>query len=302
MRLGALLTTVVGIGVAGGAVYVAQTNFNSQVQASEEAKVVRVIAAAEDIAFGAQIQSHMLTSIEWPVGSVPPGVFTSYSQVVPQDGQDLRRTTSALVQGEVILASKVSDFGEKVTIVQTLSENSRAMAISVNAQSGVGGFVTPGDRVDIVMTQGRGTSLRAMTILQNIRIIGVDQMSDEQNEQPGVARTVTVEVTPAQGQKLALAQQAGRLSLSLRSLDNQETADLNATQLSDLLIDLNPEPEIEEKPEPVITVDTSENDQSQEELVEEEVAEVEEEVVEKPQVRTVVVRRGVGVSELVVVK
>jgi pilus assembly protein CpaB len=114
------------------------------------------------------------------------------------------------------------------------------MSLTVNAQTGVGGFVTPGDEVDIVLTRGGGDEMRALTILQKIRVIGVDQRSDEQSDQAIVARTVTVEVTPEQGQKLALAQSAGMLSLSLRSLETEEDKPLEAVRLSDLLVEKSP--------------------------------------------------------------
>ena len=145
-----------------------------------------------------------------------------------------------MAQGELVLASKISNWGEKVTIVQTIREINLSMSIKVTAQTGVGGFVTPGDEIDIVMTRGSSSDLRTMTILQKIRVIGVDQRSDEQNDEAAVARTVTVEVTPEQGQKLALAQRAGTLSLSLRSLDNEEEKPLEAIRLSDLLHDVSP--------------------------------------------------------------
>ena len=61
---------------------------------------------------------------------------------------------SRLFSGEILLASKLSSFGDKVTLVQKLGENARAMAIKVDAVTAVGGFVTPGDYVDIDMTQG----------------------------------------------------------------------------------------------------------------------------------------------------
>jgi pilus assembly protein CpaB len=140
-----------------------------------------------------------------------------------------------MAQGEIILASKVSGFGEKVTIVQRIKDGHRAMAINVNATTSAGGFVTPGDFVDVLMTEGSGGGLATYTILQSILVIGVDQNANEQSDAPQVARTVTVEVTPEQGQKLALAQQAGRLSLSLRSLENEEDKPLESVRLVDIL-------------------------------------------------------------------
>jgi pilus assembly protein CpaB len=247
-----MLMTVVGLGVAGGAVQIAQTQLSANSANASTSRVVEVIAASQDIPFGAPIEGHMLTSISWPIASVPPGVFTDFEKVLPSMGDEPRRAKRALAQGELLLVSKVSGFGEKVTIVQTLGANNRAMAINVDAGSGVGGFVTPGDFVDVVLTQGRDDSMRAVTVLQNVRVVGVDQTADEQIEQAGVARTVTVEVSPEQGQKLALAQQAGKLSLSLRSLDTEEDKPIASVRLSDLLTETSPTPENE--PRPVIRV------------------------------------------------
>lgn len=255
MRLGSILTTIVGIGVAGGAVYYAQTQLNApatQTTAVAAPEVVRVIATSQEIAFGQTIEQHMLTTIEWPAGSVPAGAITDIATLVPSGGGEPRRAKRTMAQGELILPSKISDWGEKVTIVQTIGENNRAISISVNAQTGVGGFVTPGDEVDIVLTRGGGDDLRAVTILQKIRVIGVDQRSDEQNEQAAVARTVTVEVTPEQGQKLALAQRAGTLSLSLRSLATEEDEPLEAVRLSDLMQELSPVPD--DAPRPIVRI------------------------------------------------
>ncbi|WP_420585316.1 Flp pilus assembly protein CpaB [Ruegeria sp.] len=251
MRIKSLMMTILGVGLAGGAVMLAQDQM-SRSQAQANTGIVRVVAVAEAIPFGTPIEGYKLTTIEWPAESVPAGVFTSFDQVLPQNGSEPRRAKRALTQGELLLASKVSDFGEKVTIVQTLGENNRAMAINVDAQTGVGGFVTPGDFVDIVLTRGKNDSLRAVTILQNIRVIGVDQTADEELDQPGIARTVTVEVSPEQGQRLALAQKAGQLSLSLRSLQIEEDKPLEAIRLSDIMLENSP---VEDgAPKPVVKV------------------------------------------------
>ena len=255
MRLKSMFVTLLGVGIAGGAVYYAQTYVlvpPAPQQQEAVAKTVRVIAAAQEIPFGTVLDSPKLMAIDWPVEAVPKGAFTDYADVLPAPGGEPRRAKRTLSEGEILLASKISEFGEKVTIVQTLGENNRAMAIEVDATSGVGGFVTPGDSVDVVMTQGRDAGMRAVTVLQNIRVVGVDQIADEQADQPGVARTVTVEVSPEQGQKLALAQQAGRLSLSLRSLDDTEDGPIQAVRLSDILLDESPI--ADDAPRPVVRV------------------------------------------------
>lgn len=241
MRLQSLLVTMVGMALAGASIYASRELLQVQpatasIDASQP-KLVNVVVAGQDIPFGTPIQARKLTTIQWPVDAVPPGTFSDFSKLIPQNGEEPRRAKRAMAQGELVLAGKVSEFGEKVTIVQTLGKNTRAMAIKVNAQTAVGGFVTPGDKVDVVMTQGGGVSLRAMTILQNIRIIGVDQQADVLDDATNIAKTVTVEVTPEQGQKLALAQKAGTLSLSLRTLDDVVDEPLESIRLSDIIRD-----------------------------------------------------------------
>ncbi|MGR3321635.1 MAG: Flp pilus assembly protein CpaB [Pseudooceanicola sp.] len=246
MRIGSILVAFIGLGVAGGSAFLARDLIETRsanAAVGAESAVVYVIAANRDITFGQPIEGHMLTTIAWPRDAVPSGVFNDFDEVLPAAGHQPRRAKRSIAQGELLRSSSISSFGEKVTITQTLGPNGRAMAIKVNAETAVGGFVTPGDFVDIVLTQGRQETLRAVTILQNVRIIGVDQQSDERIDTPEVARTVTVEVTPEQGQKLALAQQAGTLSLTLRTLDSVADSPLESIRLGDLMRDVSPVPE-----------------------------------------------------------
>jgi pilus assembly protein CpaB len=245
MRASSLITAIVGVVVAGGSVLVAREFLQTQkVEASTEAQseMVRVIVASQNISFGQAIESQMLSAIDWPRESVPAGSFTNYSSLLPQPGSPPRRAKRGIEKGDLVSASRVSEFGEKVTIVQTLGPNSRAMAVKVSAETAVGGFVTPGDFVDILLTQGQGEELRAVTILQNIRVIGVDQQSNEENDTPEIARTVTVEVSPEEGQRLALAQRAGTLSLTLRTLEDNIDKPLDSIRLSDVMRDVSPVP------------------------------------------------------------
>ncbi|MES0827675.1 Flp pilus assembly protein CpaB [Ruegeria sp. SCP11] len=252
MRIRPILTTLFGIAIASGSVYLAKDYIQINPPAPEvttsNADLVDIYVAQSEIEFGQAIESHHVAIHPWPREALPPGVFTELDVLVPSERQHLRRAKGRFYPGEVILQAKVSNYGEKVTLVQKLGENTRAMAIKVNAVTAVGGFVTPGDWVDIVMTRNSGGELAAVTILQKIRVIGVDQQSEEQNNQPGVARTITVEVTPQQGQRLALAQKAGTLSLTLRTLDSVEDEVMEMVRLRDLLQEEGPVENAEARP------------------------------------------------------
>ncbi len=249
MGLRSLLVAVAGVALAGASAYATREYLapGTATAAPERGPdLVSLVVAGADIPLGQPIVPQVLTTIPWPREAFPPGAFRNPENLLPAQGEQPRRATYNIAKGDILLASKVSGFGDKVTIVQALGPNLRAMAIKVGAETAVGGFVTPGDTVDIVLTQGREADLSAVTILQNIRVLGVDQDADVKRDQPEVARTVTVEVTPAQGQILALAQQAGTLRLSLRALDEARDTELPAVKLGDLL----------EAPEPVAAAPT----------------------------------------------
>jgi len=251
MRTKPILTTLFGLAIAAGSVFLAKDHLLTQSNSaggSSNSELIEIYVARSEISFGQAIESHLVTLHKWPREALPAGSFTDLGNLVPDTRDQLRRAKGRFFPGEVMLASKVSAFGEKVTLVQKLGENTRAMAIKVDAVTAVGGFVTPGDFVDIVLTQGAQLDLSAVTILQNIRVIGVDQQSEELNDQPEVARTITVEVTPEQGQRLALAQKAGTLSLTLRTLEGVEDKPMEMVRLRDLLQEEGPTEKVEVQP------------------------------------------------------
>lgn len=250
MRIGSLMTTVFGIAIAAGSVFLAKDHLQDtrgSALALDDG-LVEIAVAQRSIEFGQPIEQHVVRMQKWPRDALPEGAFTKYEGLLPPEGTNPRRAKDRIFEGEVILAAKLSTFGEKVTIVQKLGENTRAMAIKVDAVTAVGGFVTPGDFVDIVLTQGSNNELRAVTILQNVRVIGVDQQSEEMKDQPEIARTITVEVTPDEGQRLALGQKAGTLSLTLRTLDGVSDKPLDMVELRDLLKAKSPVKEDEKGP------------------------------------------------------
>ena len=241
MALRSIFLTIVGVAVAGGSVYLTRDLIDADGLAGQatasQMEMVDVIVARIEVPFGGPIEAQMLTTQKWPAEFAPANMFTSMEALIGRDQDQPRRAKRPISAGEPLLASKVSNFGERVTIVQTLGPNRRAMSISVDAVSSVGGFVTPGDKVDILITQDSGNGMQTTTLLQGIRVIGTDQDSDETREGARVARTVTVDVTPEESQKLALGQRIGRLSLSLRTLDDDTQWPIQTTTVFDLQLE-----------------------------------------------------------------
>ncbi len=242
MRLQPLVMTFIGIALVGGSIFAAQnalTKDGASAQAStiqpERQATVLLLTAAVDIPYGTDITRDKLSAQSWPADAAPKDAFDSASVLLGPEGTAPRRALRSIRAGGLIARTEVSNFGENVTISSTLSDNARAMAITVSAATAVGGFVAPGDRVDIVLTQGRGETLRTGTILQNIRVLGIDEDPEKKVRSVNEERTITVEVTPMQSQTLALSQQAGVLTLSLRRGDGTGTSEaLNEITMDDI--------------------------------------------------------------------
>jgi pilus assembly protein CpaB len=279
MRLSSIFMALVGLAVAGGSAQLAREMLMAPQADAAAPAVVQAIVAASEIKRGDIIEPHMLMTQSWPAEALPAGAYTDTAALLPaQPGGEPRRAMRPMARGELIMANKVSDFGQKVTIVDSLAPGTRAVAIRVDAVTSVGGFVTPGDFVDVLLTRGDSNTLITDTILRKIRVVAVDQSADELQDSPALAATVTVEATADESQILALAQKAGTLSLALRDPDTPDTAPVERLRLSDLVPDdpVVVEPTPEAAPAPVVA-----------------------EPVRKP---TIVVRRGTDSQEEVTLR
>lgn len=202
-------------------------------------EVVKIVVANRDLPFGSNLIMDYLEYAEWPKRSIPEGVFTDVDDLLKdKEGKKAERIViSSIHKGEPIFKQKISGYGGRATLSRKVSKNKRAVSISINDVSGVAGFLLPGDHVDVMLTRNVGEADKKLitdVILQNVVILGIDQLTDESSSKPVVARTVTVEVEPVEAQKLALAQQIGTLSLSLRNHNNNDEAAVSRVSVNDL--------------------------------------------------------------------
>ena len=249
MRIIAILVLVFGVALAGGALFFASEYFkelNASMAQQQGPETVKVLVAKTALGYGATLQQENLQWVEWPRAVVPPGSFTSVEALLGEKGDQRRIVLRAIEPGEPILEGKITKFGESPRMSMNLGAGMRAVSIKIDAVSGVAGFVVAGDRVDILLTRTQQGQLVSSVILQDITIIAVDQSANSETTRARLGSTVTVEVNTVQAQKLALARQVGKLSLTLRGIIGEANEEVLAPVTEESLSDFE---RVEEAPE-----------------------------------------------------
>lgn len=237
------------------------------VAAAEPARpMAKVLVAARDLAPGQRLTDADLEWKDWPADEVNPAFITDGSVPVPQaepaegedaaaapEGEDkpegtVARVTRAaeeltgggvktvyfgsvvrepILAGEPIVGRKIVRAGDSGYLAAYLEPGMRAMAISVSTDTAAGGFILPGDRVDVIVTvelernsedDANRAKFASQLVLQNVKVLAIDQSTRaEDDQQAVVGATATLEIAPSDTETLALAKAAGVLSLTLRS-------------------------------------------------------------------------------------
>lgn len=199
--------------------------------------LTKIVLAKQDIAFGVQLTRENLVEADWPVDNVPKGAFASVDAFLSEDKN--RVALTAISTNEPIINERVTGPGQRSGLATMLAPGKKAVAIRVNEVVSVGGLVLPGDTIDIFVTneaktasvpQPNGTEAAAAEaytdiLLQNVRVLAVDQTLNPSHSEPILARTVTVEASLADAQKLTLAATIGSLSLVLRESSSAATSE-----------------------------------------------------------------------------
>jgi pilus assembly protein CpaB len=194
-----------------------------------------IVVASKPLRFGNELSPLSLRELPWPEDALPAGSFGSITELTSTK----RVVLSPIETNEPILASKITGSGQRATLSAVIGDGMKAITIRVNDVEGVAGFVLPGDRVDVVLTrqgdkQGDKTTAMNDVVIQNVRVLGIDQIADERAEKPSVAKAVTLEVDEMDGQKLALAASVGTLGLLLRKSGEVAMSPARRVTLTDL--------------------------------------------------------------------
>jgi pilus assembly protein CpaB len=208
------------------AVFVAQSWLNSQndarlknVPVPVAVKTRTIVVATAPLRFGVEMNARNLREVPWPDNAIPDGAFASIEALL---SAGKRMVLTAIAENEPVLASKITGPGQRATLSAVLTPGMKAVTVRVNDIEGVAGFVLPGDRVDILLTRsnsgerGANPNSSSDVVLQNVRVLAIDQIADDRIDKPAVVKAVTLEVEMAEGQKLSLAASLGTLTLALR--------------------------------------------------------------------------------------
>ena len=232
MRARTLILFFVALTLAGGTAllvrsYLAQKNGEAEQQALARPAAPQkfVLVARGAILRGQILKPQDLSWQVWPEG----GIDKNYIQVGTRTAESFAGWVARdpFAAGEPISDAKIVSPGSRGFLAAVLRPGMRAISVPVSVTSGISGFVFPGDQVDLLITHrtGHGESQHeaAETVLQDVRVIGIDQKLDSKNGEALVAHTATFEVTPKQSEMIAVATEIGKLSLTLRSLASNES-------------------------------------------------------------------------------
>jgi pilus assembly protein CpaB len=222
------------------AVFIAQVWLNNQanMQAQnfeankKQVAMQTLVVARQPLRFGTELNESALEEVPWPVASMPAGAFTKISDIM-RGGR--RVVLTAIEPNEPVLALKITGPGQRATLSALVKPGMKAVTIRVNDVEGVGGFVLPGDRVDVVLTRqiDKGSATTEV-VLQNTKVLAVDQIADERAAKATVAKSVTLEVSTIEAQKVWLASSVGNLSLLLRQAGDSAENKTRKITLNDL--------------------------------------------------------------------
>ncbi|MGE5500757.1 MAG: Flp pilus assembly protein CpaB [Ignavibacteriales bacterium] len=238
MRVGTIVSLGASAVLGLGALVVAKVWLPSTGKHEKPVETVPVVAAAKPLAFGTKLDEKSLVVLQLPASAAPVGAYRSIKDVIKLDAGGAPVALVPIAAREVLLPAKLSGAGARPSVAAMITPGMRAYTITVSDQAGGGGHVLPGDRVDIVLTRqipgGGDQNVESDVVLQDVRILGMNMNSDQQSTDKASPHTATLEVSPDDAARLALAAKVGDLSLALRRTGAVEVAPARVLRVSDL--------------------------------------------------------------------
>ena len=209
------LSLILGLGAA----LLANNWLSARLNASPDDNLQNVVVATLEIPFGQMVEAQHVTLVRMPKDTVPDDAFDATDKVLG------KIATFAMLRGDIVRGARLAEHLGGSTLASLIATDKRAISVRVDDVVGVGGFLLPGNRVDVLATKkvGNNNDAESETILEDLRVLAVDQTASTDKTQPVVVRAVTLEMTSQEAEILVKAQIEGKLQLALRNpLDNQK--------------------------------------------------------------------------------
>lgn len=233
MKAAPLISLGVSVLLGAGAIFFGRTFLTNdgksvQAEAAPAVAMTKVLVLTATLEPGAVINPEFVKEVDWPLASVPEGALRNISDLGPK-----AYSRGLMVPGEPLLLPKIDTTGSVLTLASAIKPGMRAVSIVVRNDTGVSGFVLPGDRVDVNEfmdledANGRAEGARvsanilARPVLRHVKVLAVDQTFDPNLEGAKPSQTVTLEVTPEDALALGAASQRAALGLALISRDEE---------------------------------------------------------------------------------
>ncbi len=210
-----------------------------EARVKEAVATERIVVASEEIPIGSAIGAAKLKLADWPKANVPIGAFSSTEQVVGRVAIERHLPGDPIIEARLIPKE-----GAPGILTYKIPEGHRAMTVAVDQVAGVAGFITPGSKVDVVLTiippGGTQPVSKIIPTLQNIPVLAIGQIIEQKEGQPVVVPTVTMDVAPAQAEELAIASTQGRLQLVLRRAGDADMPKTTGATVTKVLTGVQP--------------------------------------------------------------
>ena len=230
-----IVVSILALVFAGIAAWLTFQYLQKQMDKSKAAQPQNIVVAATDIPIGSTITEPQLKVTSWPKDSIPPGSSGDIKAMVGRVA--IRSISNGDAVTEQKLKPKAGGAGSGfMTYIVPLGH--RAITVAVNEVAGVAGFITPNDRVDVVLTTpipGSQNENISKIILQNVPILATGQITDQKEGKPVVVPTVTLDLIPDDAEKLVLAGSKGSLQLLLRNIADINPVDAKGATISKVL-------------------------------------------------------------------
>ncbi|MDP3460442.1 MAG: Flp pilus assembly protein CpaB [Hyphomonas sp.] len=233
MKAAPLISLGVSVALGAGAIFFGRTLMSNEApgalaSAAPAMAMTTILVSTSTVEPGAIIDPKFVKEVEWPERAVPEGALRNVSDLGPK-----AYSRGLMVPGEPLLLPKIDTTGAVLTLAAGITPGMRAVSIVVRNDTGVSGFVLPGDRVDVNEFMeledagGRPEGARisanilARPVLRHVKVLAVDQTFDANLEGAKPSQTVTLEVTPEDALALGAASQRAALGLALISRDEE---------------------------------------------------------------------------------